>query len=179
MPFKAGKDLGYTKAEIRGIEKFLKHLHNELGEYGLVIRTARGEEIQIPYLRRELEVEGSIDETVQDNQEVSKTIQSKNHINWNPYPTGYGRFMVPSWDIGLGSEIRDEHNEVQKFVYGSGPTQPTHGSGLQLGDEAECGEVDQGKDQRHMLLSEGGGLGGAPARSARVRQGVSPCKVGI
>ena len=119
MPFKAGKDLGYTKAEIRGIEKFLKHLYNELGEYGLVIRTARGEEIQIPYLRRELEVEGSINKALQGNQKSTETIQSSTDTNWNPYPAGYGRFMVPSWDIGLGSEIRDEHNEVQKFVYGS------------------------------------------------------------
>ena len=119
MPFKTGKSLGYTKAEVRGIEKFLEHLYNEFGEYGLVIRTAGGQEIQVPYLRRELKVEGSVDKAIQSIKKVPETIYTTFNFDGYTVTTGHGGLMGASRDLGLGSEIRDEHNEVQKFVHGS------------------------------------------------------------
>ena len=118
MPYKSGKNLGYTKAEIRGIEKFLKHLYNEFGEYGLVIRTAGGEEIQIPYLRRELEVEGSVDKAIQSAKETPETIYASFDFNRYTVTTGDGGSVESSGNLGLGSKIGDEHNEVQGPVSG-------------------------------------------------------------
>jgi hypothetical protein len=112
MPYKSGKDLGYTKAEIRGIEKFLKHLYNEFGEYGLVIRTAGGEEIQVPYIRRELALEGSVDKAIQNLKEAPEAIYASFNFDGYAVTAGNGGLVGASRDTGLGAEIRDEPDKV-------------------------------------------------------------------
>lgn len=97
MPYKSGKNLGYTKAEIRGIEKFLEHLHNEFGEYELVIRTTGGEEIQISYIRRELSLERSVNKTIQKLKEAPKAIHTSFNFDGYTITAGDGGLMGTDW----------------------------------------------------------------------------------
>lgn len=112
MPYKSGKNLGYTKAEIRGIEKFLKHLYNEFGEYGLVIRTAGGEEIQVPYIRRELALEGSIDKAIQNLKEAPEKLYTSFNFDGYSITAGNGGLMGADWYPRPRSKTGDEPDEV-------------------------------------------------------------------
>ena len=146
MPFKSGKDLGYTVTEIRGIKKFIEHLRREFGEYSVVIRTTTGKEIQISSLGRVIEMEGSVDKAIQSTQETSETIRAQNHFDRNSLPTRDGRFVEPSGHIGLRPTIGDEHNQISCAVSGCRSAESSHGCCIQLGDEAKCGCCHQGKD---------------------------------
>ena len=134
MPFKAGKDLGYTKAEVRGIKKFFEHLRREFGEYSVVIRTTTGQEIQISSIGRELEMEGSVNETVQSLEEALTYIRAQIDSDRNPEPTGHWGSVGAVWHSGSWRTPRDKPNEVQGQVSSTGSNEPPDQSYIQLED---------------------------------------------
>jgi hypothetical protein len=147
MPFKSGKNIGYTKTEIRGIIKFLDDICREFGEYSVVIRTATGEEIQIPYIRRELEMEGSINKAVQGVKEEPKTVYSTFDFNRYTVATGLSGSLESGGDTRSWIPLGDIPYTFSVDLSGSGTEEQTHGGSVQLGDETKRREGNQGEDQ--------------------------------
>jgi hypothetical protein len=106
----SSKDYGYAKEQTERIRKFVEHLCNESRELGVAARAEQ--EVRLPNHRRELEVQGPINEAIQSTEKTFKKLQEKVDSNWNSEPTGTARFVVSGRYTGFRTEAGDKPNEV-------------------------------------------------------------------
>jgi hypothetical protein len=106
----SSKDYGYAKEQTERIRKFVEHLCSQSRELGVAIRAEQ--EVRLPNNRRELEVQGPINEAIQSTEKTFKKLQEKVDPNWNSEPTGTARFVVTGRYTGFGTEAGDEPNKV-------------------------------------------------------------------
>lgn len=109
----------YTKGENSFLEQFIEHLCRESRELGMAVRA--GEDVRLPNYRRELEIQGSINEAIQSTQKTFEKLQEALDPNWNSEPTGTARFVVSGRYTGLGAEAGDKSNPISGQVHGPGP----------------------------------------------------------
>jgi hypothetical protein len=147
MPYESGKNCGFTKSEVRCLEKLFGRLRDELGEYSMVIRTARGEEIQVPYLGRELEVERPVDKKIQSVEETSETIPKKDPFDWDTFAAGISGFVGTDWNPRPWSETGNIVDEIQGDVHGRGAEEQAHGGSVQLGAKTKRRQSNKAKDK--------------------------------
>jgi hypothetical protein len=105
-----GESNGYAKAEAVSIREFVEYICDESRKLGLVVRAEQ--EVRLPDYRRELEVQGSVNEKVQGTQEAPQIIQETINSYRYAISTGSARSLVPSWDIGFGATIGDKPDKV-------------------------------------------------------------------
>ena len=114
-----GEGDGDTQAKADSIRKFVEHLHNQSREFGVAV--GMWENVRLPNHRRELEVQGSINEAIQSTQKTFEKLQEALDPNWNSEPTGTARFVVSGRYTGLGAEAGDKSNPISGQVHGPGP----------------------------------------------------------
>ena len=106
----SGEGDGDTQAKADSIRKFVEHLHNQSREFGVAV--GMWENVRLPDHRRELEVQGPINEAIQSTEKTFKKLQEKVDSNWNSEPTGTARFVVSGRYTGFRTEAGDKPNEV-------------------------------------------------------------------
>jgi hypothetical protein len=110
MSSESSKDHGYAKAKADCIREFVKYIFDESRKLGLVVRA--GENVRLPNHRRELEVQGPIDEKVQSTKEAPKEFQEEADIDWNAVAARFTRPMESDWYTGFGPETGDKPDKV-------------------------------------------------------------------
>ena len=110
MSSKGSESDWYAKAKADCIGKFVEYICYESGKLGMVVRA--GEDVRLPDYRRELKVQGPVNEAIQSTQKTFKKLQEKVDPDWNSEPTGTARFVVTGRYTGLGAEARDEPDKV-------------------------------------------------------------------
>ena len=69
-------------------------------------------DVRLPNHRRELEVQGLVNETIQSAEEAFKKFQEKNYPNGYPDPAELARLVVASRNTRLRPKTGDEPNQV-------------------------------------------------------------------
>ena len=110
MSSKGSESDWYAKAKADCIGKFVEYLCDESRELGMAIRAEQG--VRLPNHRRELEIQGSVDEKVQSTEEAPKEFQEEADIDWNAVAARFTRPMESDWYTGFGSEVGDKPNKV-------------------------------------------------------------------